>query len=89
MNFNTLFRKKSIEDILVNQEKELSQKELVALCEILRSHLYLKKFWMIDNLCRDINTEKASKIVLIGVLRYCFSYKNSVFQIVDAKTRSC
>lgn len=66
----------TIEDILVNQEKDLSQKELVALCEILRSHLYLKNYWMIDHLCRDINAEKASKIVLIGVLRYCFSYKD-------------
>lgn len=66
-----------VQDILDHQFKDLDQKELVGLISIIHNHLALGNYWVVDNLCRDLNP-KAEILVLVSVLRSSYVYRNTL-----------
>ena len=66
-----------VQDILDHQFKDLDQKALVGLISIIHNHLGLGNYWVVDNLCRDLNP-KAEVLVLVSVLRSSYLYRNTL-----------
>lgn len=67
-----------IQDILDRQSEDLDRKSLQGLMQILMTHLSLGNYWVIDNLFRDLDPTKASKIVMVSTLRVCSSFKGNL-----------